>query len=42
MLFRDSNDLLWYAIVGNTEMFLSYKIEDDRYSTRHPGEGGGE
>ena len=27
---RDSNDLLWWAIIGNTEMYLSYKIEEDR------------
>jgi len=30
-LKRDCNDLLWWAIIGSTEMFLSYKIEDDRY-----------
>lgn len=28
---RDSNDLLWWAIVGHTELFLSHKIEDDRH-----------
>jgi len=28
---RDSNDLLWWAIVGHTEQYLSNKIEDDRY-----------
>ena len=27
---RDTNDLLWWSIVGNTEMYLSCKIEDDR------------
>ncbi|XP_023341372.1 cell division control protein 45 homolog [Eurytemora carolleeae] len=31
MLKRDTNDLLWWSIVGNTEMYLSCKIEDDRY-----------
>lgn len=29
-LSRDNNDLLWWAIVGHTELFLNKKIEDDR------------
>lgn len=30
-LKRDTNDLLWWAIIGTTDMFLSNKIEEDRY-----------
>jgi len=28
---RDCNDLLWPAVIGTTELLLSYKIEDDKY-----------
>jgi len=28
---RDSNDLLWWAVIGHTELFINKKIEDDRY-----------
>jgi len=28
---RDSNDLLWWAIVGHTEMYMNKKIEETRY-----------
>jgi len=28
---RDTNDLLWWAIVGHTEMFLTDKMDEDRY-----------
>ena len=27
---RDSNDLLWWAIVGHTELFINMKIDGDR------------
>ena len=27
---RDSNDLLWWAIIGHTGLYLHKKIEDDR------------
>jgi len=30
-LKRDSNDLLWWAIVGSTECLVSNKIEEDKY-----------
>jgi len=30
---RDSNDLLWWAIVGHTDLYLHKRIEDDRYLT---------
>ena len=30
---RDSNDLLWWAIIGHTGLYLHKKIEDDRYLT---------
>jgi cell division control protein 45 len=30
---RDSNDLLWWAIIGHTDLYLHKKIEDDRYLT---------
>jgi len=28
---RDSNDLLWWAIVGHTELHINLKIDSDRY-----------
>lgn len=30
---RDNNDLLWWAIIGHTYLYLHNKIEDDRYLT---------
>ena len=30
-LSRDNNDLLWWAIVGHTELWLSKKCDEDRY-----------
>lgn len=30
---RDSNDLLWWAVIGHTELFVHCKIEDDRHLT---------
>jgi len=30
-LKRDTNDLLWWAIIGTTDMYLSNKTEEDRY-----------
>jgi len=30
-LSRDTNDLLWWAIVGHTDLWLSKKLDDDKY-----------
>ncbi|KAK7077932.1 DNA replication initiation factor cdc45 [Halocaridina rubra] len=30
-LSKDSNELLWWAIVGATEQLMSEKIEQDKY-----------
>ena len=30
-LSRDNNDLLWWAIIGHTELYLHKKCDDDRY-----------
>lgn len=30
---RDTNDLLWWAIIGHANLYLLKKIEDDRYLT---------
>ena len=35
---RGSNDVLWWAIIGHTSLYLHKKMENDRYLKRVPGD----
>ena len=41
-LSRDTNHLLWWAIVGHTELWINKKMDDDRYVARLNQRGEGE
>ena len=30
-LSRDTNDLLWWAILGHTELWINKKMDEDRF-----------